>query len=80
MDEFMVALLIVGIALVLLLDYFLAKEFYKIAQMKGYFDKRYFWLCFVFGFIGYLMVIALPVIDSAKTAAQKAEDDSLPTL
>ena len=45
---------------------FIAREFVKITVMKGYpcesmAKNKYFWYCFLFGIIGYLMVIALPV-------------------
>ena len=75
MDAVIVVLIILGI--ILFLNYFLAKEFYAIAEMKGYeYHKKYFWYCFIFGWIGYLMVIALP----NKTAIKKSVGDELPEL
>ena len=49
------------LALILLaLSYFIANEFYKAAVAKGWPQKKYFWLCFLLGIAGYLLVIALP--------------------
>lgn len=42
----------------LVLDYLIAKKFESIANLKGH--SGYFVWCFIFGIIGYLMVIALP--------------------
>lgn len=41
-------------------DYFIAKTFYLIAIDKGYFSMSYFWFCFIFGIVGYIMVAAMP--------------------
>ena len=40
--------------------YFIAKQFYNIACEKGFLQKRYFWIPFLLGIIGYMLVIALP--------------------
>lgn len=53
-------LLLIPIAVLLVLDYFIADEFRCIAQRKGYCGRRYFWWSFFTGFVGYLMVAALP--------------------
>ena len=49
-------------ATIFLLDirYIICKEFYAVANQKGYNDKKYFWYGFLFGLAGYLLVIALP--------------------
>ena len=44
----------------LIFSYIFAYEFFEIVTLKGYKDRKYFWFCFLFGIIGYLMVIALP--------------------
>lgn len=70
-------LLIIAVcALMLWILYLIAKEFYKAAQAKGYSEKKYLWLCFLLGVIGYLLVIALP--DRGNTP--KAVSDDLPEL
>lgn len=53
-------LLLIPIAALLFLDYFIADEFRRIAMRKGYCARRYFWWCFFLGIVGYMMVIALP--------------------
>lgn len=53
-------LILIPIAALLILDYFIADEFRCIAQSKGHCGKKYFWWCFFTGFVGYLMVVALP--------------------
>lgn len=57
MDIFLILLAIV---VVLVIDYFIAKEFYNIAIEKGYKSQKYLWLPFLLGLVGYLLVIALP--------------------
>lgn len=60
MVEDIIVVLII-LVIILFLNYLLAKEFYAIAEMKSYeYHIKYFWYCFIFGWIGYLMVIALP--------------------
>lgn len=53
---FIIGSLLVG----LFISYLVAEEFDKIAVMKGYPEKKYFWWCFCLGLIGWLMVAALP--------------------
>lgn len=63
----------------LILDYYIAKWFSEAAEAKGYRDSKYFWICFFFGFIGYLLVIALP--DRNQRSADIDElPNELPTL
>ena len=47
------------------LDMAIAWEFYEIAEKKGHFEKRYWWLAVCLTMIGYLIVIALPDRGSA---------------
>jgi len=51
------SILFVGIVV---LFWFIAEEFQRIATMKGHYEKRYFWWSFLLPIVGYLMVIALP--------------------
>lgn len=46
----------------ILIRYLLAREFQLAAEYKGYETKKYKWICFFFGIVGYLLVIALPDI------------------
>ena len=56
----MILLCILGLAVILFVDYLIAKEFQRIAAMKGHDEKRYFWWTFLTGPLGILMVFALP--------------------
>ena len=42
------------------LDWYLANQFSAAARQKGHHDRKYFWICFWLGLVGYLLVIALP--------------------
>lgn len=53
-----------------------AKEFYVAAKAKGYYEKKYLWICFLLGVIGYLLVVALP----DRGNAPKTISDELPDL
>lgn len=56
------------LAIVLLIQFLIAKEFYYVACRKGYEQKKYLWLPFFLGIIGYLLVIALPICNEYKTS------------
>ena len=51
---------IIFAAALLVINFFIAKEFYKAAVMKGWASKRYFWIPFLLTFVGYILVAALP--------------------
>ena len=61
----MEALIVIGAIIVLVIWYFISREFMNIAKMKGHQSSRYFWWTFFFSFVGMAMVIALP--DRANT-------------
>ena len=69
-------LVLIACALVLWIDYLIAKEFYFAAQAKGYYEKKYLWICFLLGAVGYLLVIALP----NRASVRKEAYDDLPEL
>lgn len=74
-----IILLIFGLTISL----FAAWEFENIAKMKGHPEKKYFWWCFLVGFVGYSMVIALPDRSAQKTAAAertKISEAELPEI
>lgn len=52
--------LIFFLCLTIYMGYCLAKEFSHVAELKGYPDKKYFWIAFLVPFAGYLLIIALP--------------------
>ena len=56
----MIILGIVALVVDIMIARYIANCFYEIACMKGFHDKCYFWLPFLFGIVGYLLVVALP--------------------
>lgn len=90
----MVLIIILGAMVFLLIDYLISAEFYEAAVMKGHPKKKYLWLPFFFGIIGWLLVIALPDRNAANNAPvygagtptvetkkpDASADDSLPEL
>ena len=71
-------LIIVACLAGLVLDYFVAKEFYLAAATKGWASKKYFFFAFFLTLIGYLMILALP--DRGSIAAGSFESRDLPEL
>ena len=57
------------IAAVLFVLWLIAKEFEGVAQAKGYYARKYFWMCFFLGMTGYMLVIALPNKNAVQTGA-----------
>ena len=75
----MLLIYIVVFIVIVVFYWFVAKEFYKIAKMKGHPQKKYFWWCFWVSWFGYMMVIALP--DKRSTQTQNIPSiDELPEL
>lgn len=76
--EFLGFLILVA---VIVIWYLLAEEFYRIAKLKGYTERKYFWYAFLFNFAGYLLVMALPNKNAITDAnAKMAPLDDLPSL
>ena len=71
-------LIIVACLAFLVLDFFVAKEFYLAAATKGWASKKYFFFAFFLTLIGYLMILALP--DRGSIAAGSFESRDLPEL
>ena len=68
----------IGIIVVLIIQYFIAREFQRIAELKGHYEKRYFWIT-----LGMLLVIALPDLKNREllqTGHSGSSDDSLPEI
>ena len=53
-------LLLFVIVVGLIINFFIAREFYKVAVEKGHDEDKYLWISFFLGIVGYLLVIALP--------------------
>ncbi len=71
-------LMIVVCLALLVLDYFIAREFYLAAATKGWASKKYFFYAFFLTVIGYLLVLALP--DRGSLSAGSFESRDLPVL
>ena len=73
----MEALIVLGAILVIVLWYFIGKEFQRIAAMKGHEETRYFWWTFLLGPVGMMMVVALP---QKAAAPEEVKPDELPEI
>ena len=73
-----IAIWIAGIIALLAVHYFVAEEFFKIAAMKGWSQKKYRIMALVLWIFGYLLIIALP--DRAGTSMTAVISDDLPEL
>lgn len=69
-------IIICAFVLLIVLAVYIANRFSDVAAMKGHTERKYFWICLWLGWIGYLLVIALP--DRSNTATSIA--DELPEL
>lgn len=72
MEGFVVSNLVVLYLLfligLLVLQWYVAKWFAQIAADKGYYDRKYFWICFWLPGIGQLLVVAMPDRSRSYTA------------
>lgn len=73
-----IAIWIAGIIALLAVHYFVAEEFFKIAAMKGWSQKKYRIMALVLWIFGYLLIIALP--DRAGASMTAVISDDLPEL
>ena len=73
----MEALIVLGAILVIVLWYFIGKEFQRIAAMKGHEETRYFWWTLLLGPVGMMMVVALP---QKAAAPEEVKPDELPEI
>ena len=49
-----------AVMVITVINYIIADYFYEIACEKGFSERRFFWVPFLLGIVGYLMVTALP--------------------
>ena len=80
MKVFLVLLTIICIIVVIYIEYWIAKQFYEVARFKGYEEKKYLWIPFLFNFVGYLLVIALPSKSISVSSKKITTSDDLPGL
>jgi len=74
-----IILAVLAVIVVLTAHWFVAREFYKAAAMKGWNEKKYLWLAFLLWAVGYMLIIALP--DRAgEASAPVIMSDDLPEL
>ena len=59
-SEVIIAVSVIGGIVAIIICAAFASAFKKIAEEKGHDGSKYFWLCFLFGVIGMIMVAALP--------------------
>ena len=79
----MEAVIFIAAIVVLVVAYFIGKEFEYIAKEKGYTSRKYFWWTFLAGFVGIPMVIALPDRrggTGAASAGLPVRDDEIPEI
>ena len=76
----MMHFVLIGIAViaVLAVHFFVSVEFYKAAAMKGWPQKKYFYMALALWFVGYLLIIALP--DRGGSGVRAVEISDLPEL
>ena len=72
----MVLIYLLILAVWVWLAWYIGEQFYEAAQAKGYQDRKYFWICFWLGWVGYLLVIALP----NRSNVPQVMSDELPDL
>ncbi len=75
-DTFLALLAIIVLTAIIYVKYYITKQIYEAYNLKGYDNKKYFWISFFFTTIGLLLVIALP--NKAKTNQLSSND--LPEL
>ena len=69
---------IIILLLALIVHYFVAVEFYKVAIMKGWSQRKYFFMAFLLWLVGYMLIIALP--DRGGSSRKVVVSDDLPDL
>ena len=74
----LIALYVVLALALLAVHFFVAEEFYKVAAMKGWPQKKYRIMALLLWIIGYLLIIALP--DRTGESMTAVISDDLPEL
>ena len=74
----LIALYVVLALALLAVHFFVAEEFYKVAAMKGWPQKKYLIMAFLLWIVGYLLIVALPDRTGESMAAVISDD--LPEL
>lgn len=69
-------LALLACCVMLLFAWYMAEQFYTVAKMKGHSERKYFWIPFWLGILGYMLVIALP----DRGCTEQVVTDELPDL
>lgn len=64
------------LAYIVLNRIFLSKEFFKLAEDKGYHSRRYYNYCLCFGIAAYILIAAMP----DRSSGNVIRTDELPEL
>lgn len=75
-----VFLIVLALAVVVTVQYVLSVEFFDVALLKGYKEKKYFWYGFLFGIVGFLLIIALPDRNNMNKPSEQFSADELPEI
>ena len=70
-------IIILAVVAALVISWFVAGEFFRIAEDKGYHERKYFWISFLLGFVGYLLIAAMP---DRSVGQSVVSNDELPDL
>ena len=70
-------IIILAVVAALVISWFVAGEFFRIAEDKGYHELKYFWISFLLGFVGYLLIAAMP---DRSVGQSVVSNDELPDL
>lgn len=62
---------VIGVCLYLWISWYVAKQFFAVAEAKGYCNRKYLWICFLLGIAGWILVCALP---DCSNPSQNIED------
>lgn len=73
-------IIFLGFAVYFVIWFFVSREFYRAAEMKGYEEIRYFVITFLLGIVGILLIIALPDRSRADETQMPPQNDALPRL
>ena len=65
-------IIILAVVAALVISWFVAGEFFK-----GYHERKYFWISFLLGFVGYLLIAAMP---DRSVGQSVVSNDELPDL
>lgn len=83
--EWIIIVYLVGLVVALCVQHYVARQFYRIAREKGWDERKFYWLSFLLGATGWLLVVALPdrnapAVVAAPVSSKQVISDELPPL